>query len=537
MRGALGLVILCAAILAVYLLRLDPSAGLYTDDAFFIVLAKALAQGDGFKLISSTTPIQPAFPPGFPMLLAPLVWLSPSFPDNVLLLKSVSIAAMIAVGALTYVYLTGYRQISTAFAATVAILTVLLPAFVFLATSTVMADVSFTLAQLGVVLAIERLVAARPGRETTRGVAAAAAITVVTLLIRAAGVAAIIAGAVYVASRRGLRLATVFALLTGAGYAPWLIYSATHLPSAEERVGHGGSWTYRYSELLRMRHGGEPSAGFVTASELPGRVRFNLANIFSLDLGAIMFPAAYRDAGESGQEAFNLSGEKDFRAGSMGGGPEIRWLGSVLSAVAVIGFFAAAHRRLTAAEFMVAATIAMVAFVPARTYRYILPLAPFILFYFLTGIQAIEMRFRAGTGSLTPAVRIVAACMSVFFVSEHVQYIARRHYGPLPLWLRDYHDVSAMTDWVTRNTSPDDIIVTTNPGLVFLATGRKTAVLTDLRNRWPAWRAAGLPYAVSLHLIQKPPESLGYTTLYESPILRLWALGIEPAAKVRGVAP
>ena len=52
-----------------------PSAGLFTDDALFIVLAKSLAQGDGFRLISSTTPILPAYPPGFPMLLAPLVWL------------------------------------------------------------------------------------------------------------------------------------------------------------------------------------------------------------------------------------------------------------------------------------------------------------------------------------------------------------------------------------------------------------------------------------------------------------------------------
>jgi hypothetical protein len=528
MRAAVGTAILCAAVVAVYLLRLDPSAGLYTDDAFFIVLAKALSQGDGFKLISSTTPIQPAFPPGFPMLLTPLMWLNPNFPDNVPLLKSVSIAAMFAAGVLTYVYFTRYRQTTPAFAATVASLTVLLPAFVFLATSTVMADVSFTLAQLGVVLVIERLVGAAPGKDTTRGVVAAAALTVVTLLIRAAGVAAIIAGAVYIASRRGLRLATVFALLTGAGYAPWLIYSATHLPSAEERVGHGGSWTYRYAELLRMRHGGEPSAGFVTVSELPARVTFNLANIFSIDVGAIMFPAAYRDAGESGQEAFNLSGEKDFRAGSMGGGPEIRWLGFALGAVALIGFVAVAYRGLTAAEFMVAATIAMVAFVPARTYRYILPLAPFILFYFLNGIQAIETRFRSRPGSLTPAVRIVAVCIAVLFVGEHVQYIARLHYGPLPLWLRDYHEVTAMTDWVKQNTAPDDVIVTTNPGLVFLATGRKTAVLTDVRNRWESWRSAGMRYAVSLHLIQRPPEIVGYTILYESPILRLWILGIEP---------
>jgi hypothetical protein len=536
MRRGLGVVGLFATVLAVYLLRLDRSAGLYTDDAFFIVLAKALAQGDGFKLISSTTPIQPAFPPGFPMLLAPLVWLSPSFPDNVLLLKSVSIAAMLAAGALTYLYLVRYRQTSTALAAIVAVLTVLLPAFVFLATSTVMADVSFTLAQLGVVLAIEHLVAAPPGRDTTRSVAAAAAITVATLLLRAAGVAAITAAAVYVASRRGLRLAALFAVLTGAGYAPWLIYSAAHLPSSQERVGHGGSWTYRYSELLRMRHGGEPSMGFVTVRELPARVGFNLTNIFGLDLGAVMLPAVYRGPGESGQEAFNLSGETGFRAGSMGGGAEIRWVASLLTAVAVIGFFAAALRRLTVAEYMVVATIAMVAFVPARTYRYLLPLAPFILFYFLNGIQAIETRFKPGpvSGSLTPAVRIVAACMALLFVGEHVQYIARRYVGPIPLWLVDYRETTLVTDWVKQNTLPDEIIATTNPGLVYLATGRKTVVLTDIGNRWPLWRAAGVRYAVGLHVIQKPSaESYPHTVRYETPIHRLWILQVIPPEQDR----
>jgi hypothetical protein len=528
MRRGLGAALICVAVVAVYLLRLDRSAGLYTDDAFFIVLAKALAQGEGFKFINSTTPIQPAFPPGFPMLLAPLVWLSPNFPDNVPLLKSVSIVAMLAAGVLTYLYLVRYRQISASFAAVVAVLTVVLPAFVFLATSTVMADVSFTLAQLGAALAIERLAAAQPGRDTTRGAVIAAAITVATLLIRAAGVAAIAAGAVYLATRRGLRVAALFAILTGVGYAPWLIYSATHVPTAEERVNHGGSWVFRYRELLAMRYGGEPSLGFVTVGELPRRVGFNLANIFSLDLGAMIFPAVYRDAGESGQEAFNLTGERDLRAGSMGGGPEIRWLGSVLSAVAVLGFVAAAYRRLTVAEYMVAATIAMVAFVPARTYRYVLPLAPFVLFYFLNGIQVIETRFRAGAGSLTPAPRIIAACIAVMFVTEHVQYIARRHYGPTPLWLRDYRETTAVTDWLNQNTSPDDIIATTNPGLVYLATGRKTVVLTDLRKRWHTWRAAGVRYGASLHVIQRPSESYGYTLRYESPILRLWILQITP---------
>jgi len=70
-----------AAVAAVYVLRLDSAAGLYVDDAWYIVLAESLWRGEGFRLISSaTTPILPAFPPGFPLILAPIVGLFPSFP-------------------------------------------------------------------------------------------------------------------------------------------------------------------------------------------------------------------------------------------------------------------------------------------------------------------------------------------------------------------------------------------------------------------------------------------------------------------------
>jgi hypothetical protein len=90
-----------------------------------------------------------------------------------------------------------------------------------------------------------------------------------------------------------------------------------------------------------------------------------------------------------------------------------------------------------------------------------------------------------------------------------------------------------VTDWLNQNTTPDDIIATTNPGLVYLATGRKTVVLTDLRKRWDTWRSAGVRYGVSLHVNQRPSEDYGYTLRYESPILRLWILQITPAAEDR----
>ena len=532
MTRALAVTAIIAAVLALYVLRLDHAAGLYVDDAWFIVLAKALAQQEGFALISSATgPILPAFPPGFPMLLAPLVWWSPDFPGHVPLLKSVSIAAMFGVGALSYFYLTRYRQVSSALAGAVAVLTVILPAFVFLATSTVMAEASFTLCQLGVAVSIERLAAASPGKDTSRRVLVAGAISVITLLVRAAGVAGIAAGVIYLATKRGVRVAALFLLLTIAGYTPWLMYSASHRPARDDRAAHGGSVSFAYSELLAMRYGGEPSGGNVTLLEIPGRVSFNLINIFGRDLGAIMFPAAYRGASESGQEVFNLSGEVGLRAGSMGLGRETVIVSSLLSAVAVAGFFAAARRRLTVAEYIVVATVAMVALVPARTYRYVLPLAPFVLFYFLNGVQALSSKFRRlADQPMTAATRIAALCMLILVGAEHAQYVWRASYGPPPDWIRGHQEVMSVIDWMNRNLSGDYTVVSTNPGLVYLMTGRKANAFTDPRNRWQRWRAQGFRYAVSLHDVEHPGPDLGYRVLFQAPRLRLWVIEIQPAA-------
>src|SRR5262249_9694546 len=89
-------------VLAVYLVRLDRIAGLIVDDGWYVLLGQALAQGRGFRLISSAAAeILPVVPPGFPALLAVVFGISPSFPDNVLLLKALSIASMMGAGALT----------------------------------------------------------------------------------------------------------------------------------------------------------------------------------------------------------------------------------------------------------------------------------------------------------------------------------------------------------------------------------------------------------------------------------------------------
>ncbi|MGH9847443.1 MAG: hypothetical protein ACREEM_52790, partial [Blastocatellia bacterium] len=66
--AALAALALC---LTIYLLRLDGVVGLVVDDAWYVLLAKALATGQGYTLINSPTPgIQPFYSPAFPALIS-----------------------------------------------------------------------------------------------------------------------------------------------------------------------------------------------------------------------------------------------------------------------------------------------------------------------------------------------------------------------------------------------------------------------------------------------------------------------------------
>lgn len=516
-----------AACAALYVLRLDPSAGLFVDDAWYIVLATSIAEGHGFRLISSaTTPIMPAFPPGFPALLAPIVAVAPRFPDNVLALKAVSMAAMSGVAVATYWYLARVHEAPRRVAAVVTVITVMLPAFVFLTTSTVMAEPVFACAQLALALAVERAARADDRAGLYRA-GVCGAVAGLTMLIRMAGVAGVAAGGVYLFLRRGTKSAVVFTAIAMASFVPWALYAAANQPTPAERLAHGGSAVYSYSELLVMRRGGEGQYGTATLAELPSRALENLGNVFGRDVGAMILPAAYRGPEESGQEVFGMSGEGGPRASSMGGARETFAVSMVLSAVVLAGYALTVRRRITFAECLFAATIAMVVLVPARTFRYVLPLAPFVVFYFFAGLDAVVAAIRRREHWRFGApFRIASACVLALMTVEHAQYVWASRQGPAPVWLQEYRESLAVTDRI-RTLPHEGFVVSNNPGLVYLATGRKGLSMGDAAERWQDWLGLGVRYAAAVLPAEKPHEAVAsYRTVYESPNRLRWLLDL-----------
>lgn len=519
-------VAMTVGVVAVYLLRLDEAAGLYKDDAYYMVLAKGLASGDGYALTSSAaSPILPAFPPGFPLLLAPVFAIAPNYPDNVLWLKLISVAAMIGAGALTYRYFAGYRQLDRGKAATIALLTALTPSFVFLATSTVMSECVFTLAMMASVVALERAARAEDLTRARRDTAVAAVATTAAWLVRAPGAAFVAGGALFLLWKRGWRTSLGFIAVCAIAYAPWAAYGAAHRSTNAERVAHGGSVAYTYVELMLTRYGGDLRTGTVTIGELPARVAANFVNVFGHDMGAIVFPAGYRDASESGLEVFMLTGQTGFNAGSMGLGTGVVILSAIATVLVLIGF-RTFSRPVGAAEFFCAVMIALILLIPpARTYRYVLPLAPFLLAYFLAGVESLASWLRAGSGA--PVVRIVAACLVFFLALEHGQYIWQKVNGPPPPWIADGREVRTVTDFINRHVPAEGSAVSTNPALLYLLTGHKAVVYVDSTDLWKEWRARGIQYAVALNQAPRPNRRMGYRVLHESSRLKLWVLELD----------
>jgi len=102
-RSANAVLIACLVISAsLCALRFNSfQVGSYEDDAHYIVLAESLATGRGYMLINYPQPMpEQAFPPGWPLMLAPVVAL---FPGNYAVLKLFS--CLLWLGSLSLVYL------------------------------------------------------------------------------------------------------------------------------------------------------------------------------------------------------------------------------------------------------------------------------------------------------------------------------------------------------------------------------------------------------------------------------------------------
>ena len=493
----------------IYLLRLDRVVGMVGDDAWYVALAESLATGQGYQMVNAPTPgILPIVPPVFPALLAGFWRLWPDFPENLWLLKSVSIAAMLGVGLVAFVYFKRDRELPLYLAMGVAAATVFYPPLVFHATAMVMSECVFMLVQLAAIVVIERSGRQKNTKAAWRYAALGGMLAAMAYLTRAAGIGLLAASVLYLLKERCPRQALIvgFIIITSAG--SWIVYSRAHAPTPDQRVEQAGSITQPYTEQFWQRVAGNPSAGVITASELPGRMWKNLVEISRVDMGAVPLYAFYR-AIAPGQRV--LLGQTAI------------WFSLALTALAIIGFISVARQRMTLAEFVVPISLGISLLWAWEQFRFLLPLIPFLLFYQLMGVCALWRLCQRFFARPQPRVMWTTITVLVWMIAALNVYanfvFIQKQYDPgvRMQWHSDFAENAALFKFAAEHLPPDAVLATQNPALVYLFTGHKTVALGDPAESRDMWNRLGVRYLVYASPNPLPPlEPIerNYPTIY-----------------------
>lgn len=492
--------------LVIYLLRMDRVVGLFVDDGWYILLAKSLATGQGYTLINSpSSGILPLYPPAYPFLLSLFYRISPNFPDNVWLLKSVSVAAMMGVGIIGYRYFVNERNLPPMLALGICAAAVLSPPLVFMATSTMMSECVFALIFLATVVVTEKCARSKNPSRQLQLAALSAVLASVGFLTRSIAISLIAAGFFYLLKNKLIKPVIVFTVIVAALCGPWVIYTRLHAPTPEQQTEQGGHIVLPYDKQFWQKRAGFSFSGTITAAQLPERVVNNSIEISGRDVGRIVVTPLFEALRDPYQEAQKES----VRQGGRGDTWSISFL---LSIFAVIGLIAAARKRLTMAEFAVPLSLAVTVLWPWETFRFVLPLIPFVIFYFALGIRELvvlaqQIRRKSNLKTGWKAALIVVGLIAAVNIYGNISYIYKS--GDVlerPQWLQTFDEAEAMLKWVKSNTQPGDVIATLNPPLVYLFTDRKTIASDFPVENWENWKRLGVRYIVKAAVYGETPD-------------------------------
>ncbi len=465
-----------AFVVGVSLWSFDSSLKLQEDSATYIALAESLAGGHGYRdIFFVDRPLHAQYPPIFPLLLLPIVWLGGvDIAAMKLLMTAAAVVVLPLVGALFRTF-AGDRT-----AAAVVLLTATSPSIVFYAQS-VMTEIPYLLLSLVAILWIGRC--DRRTGWTAGGVAITVALLSVVYLTRIIGVALVGATVLYVllestgSRTRRIRTAIVLGVCAVIPLSLWLLYSSS-------ASGGAGNPYLRYYAWSLEPVVAAPS-GMDGLHALVGKVRAAL-HAYGAHAGRVFYWAPVSVAGDA--------------------------VALLLAAIAVVGFAARAARQRTVVEYYVLLSLcSLLVFPGSRQQRYLVPLIPFLWFYFLTGLDRL---WRLLPGAFCqrrwPTIWATAIVAVLIVVNAGTSVLVNAirgghgYYGPsVPDRIRDAFE------WVRKETPVSSTFMWAKPSLGYILTGRQAVTVPWGRGdtTLAALRASHVDYVV-VHPTWKGATSL-----------------------------
>ena len=412
-----------------------PGFDVYHDDGIYLVTAKALAQGSGYKIISLPVIIeQTKYPPVFPIALAAVWKIYPKFPKNIYALKIVPFG--FAVGWLWLFFVYVRERLDSPEPAVWLVLFSAASPWVLFSSVAFLSETMFAFFLTAALLCIDRMI--RLDRVTLAKTTLAAAIAAAAILTRTAGLPLILAGAGVFLARKKIGAALVYAIATGVFISPWWIWSAHHKLAPGSLEAYYSGTNYAEWNLIANFSWGDKLRVIAT----------NAANGIISPGGLMGFPFT----------AFGFL------------------LCLVLAGLVLYGFVVDLRKGITALNLFALLYEAMLLLWPWPSIRFLAPVLPFLLYFAYIGVADLCARVRAIQFPANVAAWAFAVLLIPF--ASHallVETQATRRNGSARFPLEEQKNwpatLSAM-HWVSQNTPQYAIILGDDP-TIFLLTGRR----------------------------------------------------------------
>jgi hypothetical protein len=435
-------VILCLILLFMgYLLIVGGVSGVYHDDAIYVSTAKALAQGQGYRLVNFPgSPKQTKYPILYPAMLA-IVWkLWPSFPHNLIIMQGLTLLMGAAAVGFCYLYLVkfGYCSRNVAFASS--LLCVTSPLFIYFATNT-LSEIPFlflTILMLGAFENEIREASERPVRDYFLGILLA-----LPFLCRSVGLVFIIVGIIiWYRNGRSVRWLILGALTVSL---PWILWVLIELRTVNQDL-FTGYYTDYFSWWSQF---GARSIGRVMAynSMMAFLATTNIAIALIYHISSLLkFPI---------------------------------WLAMLSLLLGLISWFTILlkNRQANLLRWFLMSYLLIIILWPWPPNRFIVPILPFIIPNLLHGIWVILRRLSSLNSFKSFNVVAISILLAGNLIFVYLQSKVNQHTGyPLPALSEakvSWVAYEGIFKWLQENSQPDDVISSGMDSMMYLYTGRR----------------------------------------------------------------
>lgn len=438
-----------------YALTVDPRIGEGYDDSHYLTLARALASGQGFTRISAPDhPPETLYPPGWPLILAPLWWLHSLDSTDFSIFKFASIVFTLIFCALTYGWLR-WRGASRPLSTAVTLLTLFSPG-VFGFASILFSEMAYAACSVAALWAVE--VYARSDRVKWFAAVSAVAAVMATVYIRTVGLALVAASIIYLVTRKQWKHTLWFVGLALLCYLPWLVHDVLTANTSAE-----------YVQEFWLKSIEQPQLGTIGAGELALRALLNVRTYLLAGLPGAIFPSQVQITYVNLPEALRL------------GAP---WpgLGLIVAVLIAMGLLRQLWQNHTLAEWYVALYLGIAVLWPWEPTRFVAPLIPLIWWYFLCEVLYL-LHFAAHRHPrlYRHVQRVGLAGLSVFIVAN---IVTQARYA---VYLNQTQSVSPswenkvrFFEWIKNNTPADSRFAAMDDYQIYLYTNRQ--VTRDLQS-------------------------------------------------------